>query len=120
MGFWNAFIARCAVPTPIPSVVAISLMDVPASCISMAPIAGGLRVDINAGSWNDLGAISFQDIGAKYQAAGLLHELGHIYGYLSGIGSGGTDIKYDGLPWQGSVSEANMALILKDCFGITN
>jgi hypothetical protein len=85
-------------------------------------VAAGFRDDINANQWNQLGDIKFQDIGARYQAAGLLHELGHIYSLLSGLGSGGSDIKFDGLdlPWQASVSDANTDLILNDCFGITN
>jgi hypothetical protein len=83
-------------------------------------VAAGFRVDINAEQWNALGAVTAGNTGSIYQAAGLLHELGHIYALSSAFGSGGSDIRYDGLPWQGSVSDANQALILKDCFGITS
>jgi RHS repeat-associated protein len=84
-------------------------------------VAVGFRVDINAQNWNDMG-VGTGNIGLQYQAAGLLHEMGHIYSALDslGFGSGGSDMKFDGLPWQGDTSNENNALILKDCFGITN
>ena len=81
-------------------------------------VGAGYRVDINAEGWDATGAVA--GVGAQYQAAGLLHELGHIFAFASGSGSGGSDIKYDGLPWQGDVSNANQDAILLDCFGIKN
>ena len=79
----------------------------------------GLQVTIAASEWNATQSVTAGNFGAIYNAAGLLHELGHIYSLLSGLGSGGSDIKYDGL-LQGGVSDANTNMILKDCFGISN
>lgn len=78
-----------------------------------AGIAAGLRVEIHAGQWNEVG-----DITPIEQAAGLLHELGHLYSALSPLGSGGSPIRYDGFPWQSSISDENQSLILDKCFGI--
>ena len=84
-------------------------------------VAVGFRVTINAQNWNDMG-VGTGNIGLQYQAAGLLHEMGHIYSARNtlGFGSGGSDMKYGGLPWQGATSNENNALILRDCFGIAN
>jgi hypothetical protein len=74
-------------------------------------VAAGWRVELNAGSAIEMGTIS-----KEYLAAGLLHEMGHIYQLLAGKGSGGSSIRYDGL--SSKQSNANQDLVLKKCFGL--
>jgi hypothetical protein len=77
----------------------------------------GLRVEINSKSWNDLGNLTTQNMGTLFQAAGLLHEMGHIYSATAALGSGGSKIKFDGI-FLASRSDDNQALVLDKCFGV--
>jgi hypothetical protein len=76
----------------------------------------GLKVNINAREWNELGSVTSENMGAIFQAAGLLHEMGHIYDAAWAL-SGGSQVNYDGL-WFGSESLENQRLVLDKCFNV--
>jgi RHS repeat-associated protein len=81
-------------------------------------IAAGIRVDIDPEDFNFFSTLG--STGADFQAATLLHELGHIYWATSAAGSGGSDIAYDALGSAPGQSQKNQEMILKDCFGYKN
>jgi RHS repeat-associated protein len=85
----------------------------PALFFGSGTLTWGWRVEINASMWNDM-ANGTGDLGVQFQAAALLHEMGHIFARIGG--SGGSRIVEDGL--SNSLSERNTALVLDKCFGL--
>lgn len=82
-----------------------------------------LTVLINSSTWNATQNSGIGNSGADFNAATLLHELGHLYAMTAGDGSGGSSIRsdwYDPLTnGPSSPSYQNQQTILKTCFGIS-
>ena len=82
-----------------------------------------LTVLINSSTWNATQSSGIGNSGADFNAATLLHELGHLFAIAAGDGSGGSSIQSDCVDaltnGPNSPSYQNQQAILKTCFGIS-
>jgi RHS repeat-associated protein len=106
-----------------PAIAGAEAVTGPAIAVSVrfpTQVAFGYRVDIHRDTFTAYGDLSggMVDVGTAWQAATLLHEMGHVYGLSTAFGSGGSSIQND-MPlvdWSGSISTGNQTLVLKTCF----